>query len=112
MDRFDATKEQVDAAGMICAFLVDSPPAMRIQIVAGLLAKRDRTLAAQERAAGRAEGCPECGFVNGRPVENCGHVGSDGCCQHPENMTPECHTAACPMYPPAAARAKAGTEGA
>jgi hypothetical protein len=32
-----------------------------------------------------------------RPVKNCGHVGPDGCCQHPGNMTPECHDGACPI---------------
>ncbi len=32
-----------------------------------------------------------------RPVENCGHVGEDGCCAHPNTMTPECHGGvACP----------------
>ncbi len=26
-----------------------------------------------------------------RPVPGCGHVGSDGCCAHPDNLLPECH---------------------
>lgn len=41
--------------------------------------------------------CASCGFINGHPVAECGHVGSDGCCQHPDNMTPECHANACPL---------------
>lgn len=41
--------------------------------------------------------CPSCGYVEGRPVKDCGHVGSDGCCVHPDNMTPECHDDACPL---------------
>ncbi len=33
-----------------------------------------------------------------RPFPNCGHVGRDGCCEHPNNMTPECHSGdVCPM---------------
>lgn len=43
--------------------------------------------------------CLECdpdGFYN-RPVKNCGHVGSDGCCNHPRG-TVECHQGVpCPM---------------
>jgi hypothetical protein len=35
-----------------------------------------------------------------RPVADCGHVNSgDGLCAHPDNTTPECHEAACPMLP-------------
>ncbi len=26
-----------------------------------------------------------------RPVDDCGHVGTDGCCAHPDADTPECH---------------------
>lgn len=40
-----------------------------------------------------------------RPVFNCGHVNAvDGLCTHPNNMTPECHKAACPMLPEKVAR--------
>ena len=41
--------------------------------------------------------CNNCGYVEGRPVKDCGHVGTDGCCEHPDNMTPECHHDACPL---------------
>ena len=35
-----------------------------------------------------------------RPIENCqyGHD-KDGCCFHPENMTPECFKDVCPLLP-------------
>jgi len=40
----------------------------------------------------------EIGVVDGGPpVADCGHKGEDGCCQHPQNITPECHRFACPI---------------
>jgi protein gp37 len=33
-----------------------------------------------------------------RPAPGCGFVGPDGCCEHPHNVTPECHTVVrCPV---------------
>lgn len=32
-----------------------------------------------------------------RPVAECGNVGEDGLCDHPDNPTPECHAGACPL---------------
>lgn len=44
-----------------------------------------------------SKGCPDCGYVIERPIKNCGKVGEDGCCEHPDNLTPECHQNACPI---------------
>ena len=34
-----------------------------------------------------------------RPIFNCQYGNdNDGCCEHPDAMTPECHVAACPFY--------------
>ncbi len=55
--------------------------------------------------------CENCGYVKGRPVENCGHVAGDGTCKHPKNMTPECHDNACPLVPaPSASEREAALE--
>ena len=33
-----------------------------------------------------------------RPAPGCGHIGPDGCCEHPQTVTPECHTVVgCPL---------------
>lgn len=87
--------------------------------VAGLTAERDAARAvladAQQITIGRATtGGHIMPFANSpmdppewqddatgnapRPVENCGHVNDeDGLCEHPLNMTPECHDGACPL---------------
>lgn len=45
-----------------------------------------------------------------RPVDNCGHVDSDGTCRHPDAATPECHDeCGCPCTPEAI-RAKAESD--
>lgn len=36
-----------------------------------------------------------------RVIDSCTHKNAeDGCCQHPSNPTPECHSAACPLDRP------------
>lgn len=49
-----------------------------------------------------------CGYCGGnhlpevcpnvfRPIVDCEHADTvDGCCNHPKNLTPECHVGACP----------------
>lgn len=68
-----------------------------------LESKRNEWIRARNSAPNnpKADSCANCGYVAERPVNNCGHVGGDGCCQHPYNMTPECHNDACPLVPPA-----------